>query len=302
MEKSKGENEAVEDEAVHEMYRLYDVVRVDVEEKENEVQEKEDIELQDHRMMAQYLPLLREVLPTAAVEIEDNIHYYTSRRDRPASLKQATLETLGYVCEGISHHDLVQDEVNAILTVVVQGMNVTEANPEVRLAATRALYNALDFAQTNFENEMERNYITKVNCDAAFSSELARSVPSLEPDGVDLLSKNEIIFFLGFSAAVNSETREEVAIKKIGDAFDNRIDAKRTLQEIKLLRHMDHDNVIAIKDIIRPPQKENFNDVYVVYELMDSDLHQIIRSNQPLADDHCRGWPHFLTKILFTLS
>ncbi|KAF7844568.1 mitogen-activated protein kinase-like protein MMK2-like [Senna tora] len=89
-------------------------------------------------------------------------------------------------------------------------------------------------------------------------------------------------------AAVNAETREEVAIKKVGNAFDNRIDAKRTLREIKLLRHMDHENVMALKDIIRPPQKENFNDVYMVYELMDTDLHQIIRSNQPLTDDHCR--------------
>ncbi|XP_061350330.1 mitogen-activated protein kinase homolog MMK2-like isoform X2 [Gastrolobium bilobum] len=89
-------------------------------------------------------------------------------------------------------------------------------------------------------------------------------------------------------AAVNAETLEEVAIKKVGNAFDNRIDAKRTLREIKLLRHMDHENVIALKDIIRPPQKENFNDVYIVYELMDTDLHQIIRSNQPLTDDHCR--------------
>ncbi|CAN6566172.1 unnamed protein product [Malus baccata var. baccata] len=96
-------------------------------------------------------------------------------------------------------------------------------------------------------------------------------------------------------AAVNAETREEVAIKKIGNAFDNRIDAKRTLREIKLLRHMDHENVIAIKDIIRPPQKENFNDVYIVYELMDTDLHQIIRSNQPLNDDHCR---YFLYQLL----
>lgn len=42
---------------------------------------------------------------------------------------------------------------------------------------------------------------------------------------------------------MNSETREEVAIKKIGNAFDNRIDAKRTLREIMLLRHMDHENV-----------------------------------------------------------
>ncbi|KAL0375378.1 UNVERIFIED_CONTAM: Importin subunit beta-1 [Sesamum radiatum] len=91
--------------------------------------------------------------------------------DRPASLKQATLETLGYVCEEISNEDLVQDEVNAVLTAVVQGMNVTEQNSDVRLAATRALYNALDFARTNFDNEMERNYIMKVICDAALAKE-----------------------------------------------------------------------------------------------------------------------------------
>lgn len=46
------------------------------------------------------------------------------------------------------------------------------------------------------------------------------------------------------SAAMNAQTREEVAIKKIGNAFDNRVDAKRTLREIKLLRHMNHENVI----------------------------------------------------------
>ncbi|KAG6636726.1 hypothetical protein CIPAW_11G130900 [Carya illinoinensis] len=89
-------------------------------------------------------------------------------------------------------------------------------------------------------------------------------------------------------AAVNSDTHQEVAIKKIGNAFDNIIDAKRTLREIKLLSHMNHENVISIKDVIRPPKKEAFNDVYIVYELMDIDLHQIIRSDQPLNDDHCQ--------------
>ncbi|TYJ33469.1 hypothetical protein E1A91_A05G105600v1 [Gossypium mustelinum] len=88
--------------------------------------------------------------------------------------------------------------------------------------------------------------------------------------------------------ATNSETKEEVAIKKIANAFDNRIDAKRTLREIKLLCHMDHDNIIKIKDIIIPPEKEKFNDVYIAYELMDTDLHQIIRSSQALTDDHCQ--------------
>ena len=46
--------------------------------------------------------------------------------------------------------------------------------------------------------------------------------------------------------------------------------------------------IIAIRDIIRPPRKDAFNDVYIVYELMDTDLHQIIRSDQPLNDDHCQ--------------
>jgi mitogen-activated protein kinase 1/3 len=50
-------------------------------------------------------------------------------------------------------------------------------------------------------------------------------------------------FYFLLSAAVNSDTHEEVAIKKIGNTFDNIIDAKRTLREIKLLRHMDHENV-----------------------------------------------------------
>jgi hypothetical protein len=45
---------------------------------------------------------------------------------------------------------------------------------------------------------------------------------------------------------MNAQTREGVAIKKIGNAFDNRVDAKRTLREIKLLRHMDHENVFFL--------------------------------------------------------
>lgn len=94
-----------------------------------------------------------------------------TQQDRLPTLKQATLETLGYVCEEISYRDLVQDEVNSVLTAVVQGMNAAEQNSAVRLAAVRALYNALDFAQTNFENKMERDYIMKVICEAAVARE-----------------------------------------------------------------------------------------------------------------------------------
>lgn len=46
--------------------------------------------------------------------------------------------------------------------------------------------------------------------------------------------------------------------------------------------------VIAIRDIMRPANLDKFNDVYIVYELMDTDLHQIIRSSQQLSEDHCQ--------------
>ena len=46
--------------------------------------------------------------------------------------------------------------------------------------------------------------------------------------------------------------------------------------------------IIALVDIQPPASKADFNDVYEITELMDTDLHQIIRSNQPLTDEHFR--------------
>lgn len=90
----------------------------------------------------------------------------------PPHTKEATLETLGYICEEVSSDAVEQDHVNKILTAVVQGMNASESNNDVRLAATRALYNALGFAQANFSNDMERDYIMRVVCEATLSPEV----------------------------------------------------------------------------------------------------------------------------------
>ncbi|KAK4351001.1 hypothetical protein RND71_030314 [Anisodus tanguticus] len=100
------------------------------------------------------------------VSLLSNIHQV------PAHVKQATLETLGYLCEEVSPDVVDQDQVNKILTAVVQGMNAEEGNNDVRLAATRALYNALVFAQANFNNDMERDFIMRVVCEATLSPEV----------------------------------------------------------------------------------------------------------------------------------
>ncbi|KAI3807334.1 hypothetical protein L1987_23260 [Smallanthus sonchifolius] len=96
-------------------------------------------------------------------------------------------------------------------------------------------------------------------------------------------------------SSINRETDEKVAIKKIHNTFDNRTDALRTLRELKLLRHLQHENVIALKDVMVPMQRTSFKDVYLVYDLMDTDLHQIIKSSQSLSNDHCQ---YFLFQLL----
>ncbi|KAK2079649.1 hypothetical protein QBZ16_002044 [Prototheca wickerhamii] len=87
-------------------------------------------------------------------------------------------------------------------------------------------------------------------------------------------------------SAKHLPTSQKVAVKKITNAFENLIDARRTFREMKLLRYLRHENVIGLLDIMSPPPSAPFNDVYLVYELMDTDLHQIIRSSQPLTDEH----------------
>lgn len=87
-------------------------------------------------------------------------------------VKQATLDTLGFLCEEVAADVVDQDQVNRILTAVVQGMTAGEGTAEVRLAATRALHNALGFAQVNFSNDLERDYIMRVVCEATLSPDV----------------------------------------------------------------------------------------------------------------------------------
>jgi serine/threonine protein kinase len=100
-------------------------------------------------------------------------------------------------------------------------------------------------------------------------------------------------------SALDNDTGEKVAIKKINKAFEHLTDTKRTLREVKILRHFHHENVIRIRDILRPLSLSAFDDIYIVTELMDTDLHQIISSPQPLTDDHTQ---YFLYQILRALK
>lgn len=74
-------------------------------------------------------------------------------QDSTEMMKEATLETIGYICQEIESEVLVAQS-NQILTAIIHGMKVSSASNHVKLAATRALYNSLEFTKGNFEIEV----------------------------------------------------------------------------------------------------------------------------------------------------
>ena len=98
-------------------------------------------------------------------------------------------------------------------------------------------------------------------------------------------------------AAKDTASEDQVAIKKISNAFEDAIDCKRMLREMRLLQHFKHENVLCLKDIMMPNggRIQDWKDVYLVTELLDTDLHYIIHSKQSLSDDHIQ---YFVYQIL----
>lgn len=56
-------------------------------------------------------------------------------------------------------------------------------------------------------------------------------------------------------AAKNNESNEMVAIKKISKAFEHRVFAKRTLRELKILRNLQHENILKLNTIVLPKSR-----------------------------------------------
>ncbi|KAL1493452.1 hypothetical protein ABEB36_011501 [Hypothenemus hampei] len=84
-------------------------------------------------------------------------------------------------------------------------------------------------------------------------------------------------------SAMDTQTKRKVAIKKLARPFLTAVHAKRTYRELKLLKHMRHENVIGLLDVFYP--RHDNNQIYLVTHLMGADLNNIIRT-QRLTDDH----------------
>ncbi|EXX73661.1 Hog1p [Rhizophagus irregularis DAOM 197198w] len=91
-------------------------------------------------------------------------------------------------------------------------------------------------------------------------------------------------------SAKDQLTGTNVAIKKIMKPFSTPVLSKRTYRELKLLKHLKHENIISLSDIFISP----LEDIYFVTELLGTDLHRLLTS-RPLEKQFIQ---YFLYQIL----
>ncbi|XP_060810851.1 serine/threonine-protein kinase NLK isoform X3 [Amyelois transitella] len=96
-------------------------------------------------------------------------------------------------------------------------------------------------------------------------------------------------------AVTDPRDGRRVALKKLPNVFQSLVSSKRVFRELKMLCFFKHENVLSALDILQPPSLDFFQEIYVITELLQSDLHKIIVSPQHLSADHIKV---FLYQIL----
>uniref|UniRef100_A0A8C6WW76 mitogen-activated protein kinase n=1 Tax=Neogobius melanostomus TaxID=47308 RepID=A0A8C6WW76_9GOBI len=79
-------------------------------------------------------------------------------------------------------------------------------------------------------------------------------------------------------SAADSRTRAKVAIKKMHRPFQSELFAKRAYRELRLLKHMKHENVIGLLDVFTADLSlDRFTEFYLVMPFMGTDLGKVMK-------------------------
>lgn len=94
-------------------------------------------------------------------------------------------------------------------------------------------------------------------------------------------------------SAVDNRSNTKLAVKKCNNVFGDVGDGKRVLREVKLLKIMRHENILNLRTFYAGSGK--FDGVYIVTDLLDTDLQNVIRSKHPISEEHVK---YFVYQIL----
>jgi serine/threonine protein kinase len=106
------------------------------------------------------------------------------------------------------------------------------------------LYDDIDATNTTRLQDNENGAITRVPCDIH-----GKHTFSVAGQLFCISTRYQLLAAVGFGAygtvvsAIDKETKQRVAVKKVAGLFDDLVDAKRVLREIRLMRFLQHPNV-----------------------------------------------------------
>jgi mitogen-activated protein kinase 1/3 len=98
--------------------------------------------------------------------------------------------------------------------------------------------------------------------------------------------------------AENRSTHLNVAIKRVPTNFDSALSAKRALREVRLLSVLKHPNITNLISVTAAANYRDFNAMYLVVDLMDTDMGRLLDSHQKLTVEHHQYFMYQLMKGL----
>ena len=115
--------------------------------------------------------------------------------------------------------------------------------------------------------------------------QIGQSIFAIDRKYTDLLAIGQGSYGVVCSA-IDSSTKRKVAIKKISPMCKHIEDSKHVLREIRLMRYLGvHENIVKLEDL---HVRESADEIYIIMELFDTDLHRVISSKQPLTENHLK--------------
>lgn len=101
---------------------------------------------------------------------------------------------------------------------------------------------------------------------------------------------NSVVF-----SALDTCSNHKVTVKRL--STQSHVQCKAALREIRILRHLEHDNIVDMYDVLGLVDRESGEllSIYIVEEYCDTDLHCLLRGQQ-LDDEHVKLFSYQLLK------
>ncbi|XP_067019513.1 importin subunit beta-1-like [Acropora muricata] len=115
------------------------------------------------------------------LEVIDDLYNMVIVLESTDALKEQALQSIGYICEDVDPKCSISWQSHKILTAIVRGMGKDQPNFQIRLAASNALSNSLEFLeQCSGSKEDFLHAIMRVVCEGMHSDENQLKVAALQ--------------------------------------------------------------------------------------------------------------------------